>query len=919
MSERQTQQGKSAGNSTLQSASSGLLQRKCDSCGQHTIAGGTCGSCEKRKGVLQRKLMIGASNDSLELEADRVADEVMAAQGHYAVSNSPPRIQRFTGQTTGDAGTAPASVDRVLSSSGNPLDPTLRHDMEQRFGHDFSNVRVHSDAAASLSAQDVNAQAYTVGRHLVFGAGRYTPATRQGQRLLAHELTHVLQQTGGDPLASGNGTRNADSASSISTTALTVQRQPNDEPISLHSSYNPGAHVYGDLVTEAGKIHHWLQKHPATSPERTALETQLAKIIQTANRLGQRMGYAPLTFVDLTPASKSPEQVDALNKLKSLSQPQTPSPFLQAPKASAPPERKPAVPVLMPAYLNWQPLFLEGLSAGLQSDAKLQAGWATLKAQLAAPDSQLSFAGGSAAGAVPGAVVAVADIPYSLLKAYAEFSLQTNFGHVSKEQLDKTIEEVIAGIGKFVARIPELVTEVANEPKQVGGWAAALISEKIREDLFLEEPDKKAVADDAFKTDKSADPVGLPGIKLPDLYKASQVLLMRGKPGEKGRFIFNKGVACGMALGYTLMNIAMLFVGPEEMIGKAASIGAKGLEALKAGGLWRRLGTIAESIPELRGLLSAKRAATEAKAVAAAAKEGEALAGVAKAAGGEASLGKLEADALAALEKNPKPVPVEPGHRRVRISPDHEIVEVPTAGGGIGCELHSPPPFPKVPCPKGMGKADVPSAKSGPNSPGLGPKTETIDQFRQRGGEIQYPPVTKNKAPNVLPSERTFVGEPTVPANVKGERGVDARNPKSANVDVAEDHHIASKYDPKTKALFKEAELSIDNEINQIADFQEHGQLRGWVQWQEPKMVDGKLEPGKYVSKLRGHHPDYKEWVFEMISKGRPAGTTPAQLNAHIRKILDQLAPVIKANPELLTHGPKALRDLKLSLDLVWD
>jgi hypothetical protein len=90
MNVRQTQQGQSAGNSILQRASSGLLQRKCDSCGQHTIAGGTCGSCEKPQGMLQRKLMIGASNDPLELEADRVADQVMAGDGVFRCERSVP-------------------------------------------------------------------------------------------------------------------------------------------------------------------------------------------------------------------------------------------------------------------------------------------------------------------------------------------------------------------------------------------------------------------------------------------------------------------------------------------------------------------------------------------------------------------------------------------------------------------------------------------------------------------------------------------------------------------------------------------------------------------------------------------------------------------------------------------------------------
>lgn len=70
----------------------------------------------------------------------------------------------------------------------------VRTFMEPRFGHDFSSVRVHADQAATLSAEAVGAQAYTVGSNIVFGSGRYAPSDRDGQRLLAHELAHVVQQ-----------------------------------------------------------------------------------------------------------------------------------------------------------------------------------------------------------------------------------------------------------------------------------------------------------------------------------------------------------------------------------------------------------------------------------------------------------------------------------------------------------------------------------------------------------------------------------------------------------------------------------------------------------------------------------------------------------------------------------------------------
>jgi hypothetical protein len=172
------------------------LQRKC-ACGGPASSSLTveCEECNSKR--LQKKLSIGASNDPLEQEADRVADQVLAAPANTSVRVTPPRIQRFTAQSMGQADIAPASVDRVLAGLGKPLEPELRQDMEQRFGHDFSRVRVHTGGAAEQSARDVNANAYTVGHNMVFGVGRFVPGTHEGRQILAHELTHVIQQGGG--------------------------------------------------------------------------------------------------------------------------------------------------------------------------------------------------------------------------------------------------------------------------------------------------------------------------------------------------------------------------------------------------------------------------------------------------------------------------------------------------------------------------------------------------------------------------------------------------------------------------------------------------------------------------------------------------------------------------------------------------
>lgn len=208
-----------------------LLQRKC-ACGSPTSSlTGECEECNSKAG-LQAKLTIGASNDPLEQEADRVADQVLAAPANAAISGAPPRIQRFTGQSTGEADTTPPSVERVLASPGRPLDPALRQNMEQRFGHDFSRVRVHTGGAAQQSARDLNANAYTLGHNIVFGAGRFAPGMHHGRQLIAHELAHVVQRSGSHRARVRQGSEQRSLSSISPAPAGFVQRQdgPSNKP-----------------------------------------------------------------------------------------------------------------------------------------------------------------------------------------------------------------------------------------------------------------------------------------------------------------------------------------------------------------------------------------------------------------------------------------------------------------------------------------------------------------------------------------------------------------------------------------------------------------------------------------------------------------------------------------------------------------
>lgn len=109
------------------------------------------------------------------------------------------RRKRLQRHSNGQAkpSTVPPIVNEVLRSPGQSLDANTRASVEPRFGHDFSRVRVHTDARAARSAKAVGALAYAVGQNVVFGAGQYSPHTLQGRKLLAHELTHVAQQSSG--------------------------------------------------------------------------------------------------------------------------------------------------------------------------------------------------------------------------------------------------------------------------------------------------------------------------------------------------------------------------------------------------------------------------------------------------------------------------------------------------------------------------------------------------------------------------------------------------------------------------------------------------------------------------------------------------------------------------------------------------
>lgn len=145
---------------------------------------------------LQTKLTLGSPGDEHEREADRVAEEV--TRGGTAEVSSQPPVRELRRSATGAAAPAqaPRSVHETLRSPGRPLERGIRERLESRFGLGFGGVRIHTDSQADASARAVSARAYTVGSHIAFAAGEYAPGTQEGDRLLAHELAHVAQQSG---------------------------------------------------------------------------------------------------------------------------------------------------------------------------------------------------------------------------------------------------------------------------------------------------------------------------------------------------------------------------------------------------------------------------------------------------------------------------------------------------------------------------------------------------------------------------------------------------------------------------------------------------------------------------------------------------------------------------------------------------
>jgi len=209
--------------STSSPLSTGLLQRKC-ACGQYVVAGEECADCQKQPLKLQRrainqteaaevpqssllfpiqtKLTVNTPGDVYEREADAIAEKVMhmSAEGEivqpaYSVYEQEQAIQR-KGEGEFEIAQELEQQLRHSEERGQPLPSETQIFMNHVFDTDFSQVRVHTCNDAAQMNRKLNANAFTYGTSIFFGAGNYHPASTKGRGLLAHELTHVTQQCG---------------------------------------------------------------------------------------------------------------------------------------------------------------------------------------------------------------------------------------------------------------------------------------------------------------------------------------------------------------------------------------------------------------------------------------------------------------------------------------------------------------------------------------------------------------------------------------------------------------------------------------------------------------------------------------------------------------------------------------------------
>jgi hypothetical protein len=237
-------------------------------------------------GGMQAKLRVSEPGDAGEIEADRVADLVVGPP-------SPNTIQREAASPVDEqAGTKESPFNKL--GPGRALDPPVREFMETQFGQNFGGVKIHTDSSAAQAARAVNARAFTAGRDIVFDSGEYAPGTPAGKQLLAHELTHTIQQRGtGSPSPSPDSMaeREAHSAGSAIASGAMPQkpRVQTGVGVAREARKKDISSLPNDaLEAEYANVRAWMLKHSPSDPEYKKTLEYLRSLEEEISRRGTR-------------------------------------------------------------------------------------------------------------------------------------------------------------------------------------------------------------------------------------------------------------------------------------------------------------------------------------------------------------------------------------------------------------------------------------------------------------------------------------------------------------------------------------------------------------------------------------------------------------------------------------------------------
>jgi Domain of unknown function (DUF4157) len=536
---------------------------------------------------------------------------------HELLSRNPPVPEPLT------------SVDQ-----GCPIEPGLRRGMESRFGQGFGDVRLHSGDAAAASASRLGAMAYTAGSDIVLGPHPPELHSVGGRYLMSHELAHVVQQRrGGTGPVEGGGLEAA-----ANQTAASFALQPGPVSVSGASSVGVSRISAAEFAKGLAGV---VDKLPLPDTEKARLKQQI-----------------DIGVGVIGPTTEVPKQLEAQVELVTGPLTSAPPPTALQPRRVEP--AKAPVPVARPEAgpapsfepVLWSTRFQSGFSKGVHGQ-NLQASWQRLDADLASSDSaKVDFGLGMMAG-LPTAAGSMGfvggDLGMQALKERYPALFDPKVTTVKSDE--QFVRDFGAGMKQFGNKLPGLARSLALHPGEYGQLLGQIAGARIKADVFLEKPEPGA------NVPRGRDGRPLPTSPSELFVEFASDLVAKGRLDAPERRMRERGLALGKAAGDVVLNVALLFIEPEEAAAKTLGISRAAIQGIKNSRIGREILVQLELVPELKSMADAQRAAEAAQV---GLREAKVLAGEAKAVAGEAKAVTEEAGRSAATT-TPQPTPSAKG------------------------------------------------------------------------------------------------------------------------------------------------------------------------------------------------------------------------------------------------------------------